>query len=174
MFRRIVIACTLPLALSACMEHAEVTAPPVTVSLKTPDVTTSRVHGFKELTFRTHKVLDKEKQKATGGVASSSNLQEIVGARCTIESAEFTATFITPAKVNMPTLKRRPTKAYITCTTGSQNGQETLTPALNGTVVGGASAAGLLMAAVSAGIAAGRDIWSFNANHPSGVSISIE
>ncbi|KIC19295.1 hypothetical protein [Leisingera sp. ANG-DT] len=160
--------------LGACMQSAEVTTPAVTAALKNEGITAPRVQGYKELTFRTHVILDKEKLEATGGYPSSDNMQEVTGAKCTIESAEFKATFITPAKVNVPTLKRRPTDAYVKCAAGSQSGEKTLAPILNGTVVGGASAAGLLAAAVTAGIAAGRDVWSFNANHASGVSIPIE
>ncbi|MBY6138185.1 hypothetical protein KUV26_01935 [Leisingera daeponensis] len=156
------------------MQNAEVSAPPVTAALKHEGITAPRVQGYKELTFRTHVILDKEKLEETGGYPSSDNMQEVVGAKCTIESAEFKAAFITPAKVNVPTLKRQPTDAYVKCATGSQSGDATLAPMLNGTVVGGASAAGLLAAAVTAGIAAGRDVWSFNANHTSGVSIQVE
>ncbi|UTS80444.1 hypothetical protein [Phaeobacter piscinae] len=174
MFRRLALAGALPLALGACMQNAEVTAPPVTVALKNQSATAPRIQGYKELTFRTHVVLDKEKMKATGGQPSSANMREVVGARCTVESTEFKATFITPAKVNVPVLKRRPTPAYVQCNAGEQSGRTMLKPELNGTVVGGASAAGLLAAAITAGIAAGRDNWSFIGNHTSGVSILVE
>ncbi|OED47818.1 hypothetical protein [Leisingera sp. S232] len=174
MFRKVALAFSFLVILSACMQNAEVTGPAATASLKNQGVTLPRVEGYKELTFRTHVILDKEKLEKTGGHPSSDNIREVVGAKCTIESAEFKATFITPAKVNVPTLKRRPTNAYIKCAAGGRSGEETLAPILNGTVVGGASAAGLLAAAITAGIAAGRDIWSFNPNHASGVSIQVE
>ncbi|KXF91752.1 hypothetical protein AT574_05100 [Phaeobacter inhibens] len=71
MFRKLALVGTLPLAIGACMQNAEVTAPPVTVALKNQGSTAPRVQGYKELTFRTHVVLDKEKMKATGGQPGS-------------------------------------------------------------------------------------------------------
>ncbi|WP_293573503.1 hypothetical protein [Phaeobacter sp.] len=146
----------------------------MSVALKDPNINSQRVKGYKELAFRTHVVLDKEKLATTGGQPSSDNLREVVGARCTVESAEFKAAFTTPATVNVPVFKGRPTKAYVQCNGGAQSGTTIMTPALNGTVIGGNSAAGLLTAAITAGIAAGRDSWSFGNNHPFGVSTRIE
>ncbi|MFS4583251.1 hypothetical protein [Phaeobacter sp. C3_T13_0] len=43
--------------------------------------------------------------KKTGWQTGTNNMREAVGAKCTIESAEFKAKFITPAKVSVPVLK---------------------------------------------------------------------
>ncbi|WP_264213460.1 hypothetical protein [Leisingera thetidis] len=161
----------LPLALLAggCMQYAPVEQPPVTVAFKAAH-TASRVTGYSEPVMRTFiNVIDEEAKKradhasvnrATAGVER----KEVTGAACTLDSAEVSASFTTPAIVRLPKFKGRPTPLRVTCRTPDQKAEFKFGPSLDGVVVGGGSVAGLVAAAVTAGIAASKDNWSYGVN----------
>ena len=86
--------------------------------------------------------------------------QEITGPVCSIESNELKVAFKTPAIVYMPVFKGKPTSAFVKCTAGERTLSKVASPSLNGTAIGGASAAGLVMAIVSTAIVAAADLWS--------------
>ena len=129
MKKTFILAALTGLVLTGCTQYSEVTTPPVTVTSKHSS-THERVKGFTEPVFRT---VVKEGNKTT----------EAKGLKCTIDSAELKASFVTPAKVRIPTLKGKPTPLYISCKGGDLKGEHTVAPNLHGTAVGGASAAGL-------------------------------
>ena len=90
--------------------------------------------------------------------------KEVAGVRCKLDSAEFAGTVITPSYVRMPIVKGKPTAMNISCASSELAGTTRFQPALQGTAVGGAAAAGLVAAVVSTAIVAGRDRWGFSGN----------
>ncbi|WP_421704445.1 hypothetical protein [Aliiroseovarius sp.] len=139
------------------MQGAEVTAPPVSMAVK-PGVPAERITGYREPILRSF--IEQDGQEA-----------EVVGARCTLDSAELSGEFVTPAYVRLPTMKGKPTPLHISCTTGEQTGTRKVDPALQGVAFGGASPAGLVAAVVSTAIVASADNWGYGAD---GVVIRIE
>jgi hypothetical protein len=135
------------LVLSACQEGAPITQRPVSFTMKN-QTAASRVVRHTDVTIRTYK---KEGNKRI----------EITGATCDLESAEMSARITSPAIVNLPVLKGRPTRMNIECGANDLSFTKLVSPQLNGTAVGGASPAGLLAAVVSTAIVAGRDQWSY-------------
>ncbi|MEP2718612.1 hypothetical protein [Pseudophaeobacter sp.] len=162
---------TLPilLLLSACMEGAPIKQPPVTVSLKT-ETAANRVVGYTEPVVRTFvpkELTEEEKQQ----YLEDPHLKpigveriEISGATCVIDTAEFSAQFQTPAVVRLPKFHGKPSKLRMSCKTPELSTHFTHNPSLDGVIVGGASVAGLVAAAVTAGIAASKDNWSYSAD----------
>jgi hypothetical protein len=132
--------------LGACANYTEITTPPVTPKIKHASVN-ERVLGFSDFDLRTVDAKDSQK--------------EIVGATCTLDSAELSARVTTPARIHMPQLKGKPTALKIACTAGSSKGALSLEPHLTGTAVGGPSAAGLVAAIVTSAIVASQDKWSY-------------
>ncbi|MCF6429315.1 hypothetical protein [Leisingera sp. MMG026] len=160
----------MPLALlvSGCMQYAPVEQPPVAVSYKA-GLTAARVTGYTEPVMRTYFFeLDEEerRQKVLSGNNRSSVTKriEVTGAVCTLDSAEFSASFTTPAVVRLPKLKGRPTPLRVSCNAPGRTADTKVQPTLDGVIVAGGSVAGLVAAAVTAGIAAGKDNWSFGGN----------
>ncbi|WP_299699317.1 hypothetical protein [uncultured Tateyamaria sp.] len=140
--------------LAACLlvagcDYAEVTQAPVEVSMKTSG---RQVLGFTEPTMRTF-------------VRKDGNQSEVVGARCTFDSAELTGSAVTPAIVRMPIFKGQPTALRVDCKAPGLSGKQTVNPVLNGTAVGAASPAGLVVGLVTASIVAAQDKWSYGANN---------
>ena len=97
-----VCAASAVVAVLAGCEASEVTQPPVEVSIKST-VPTGRVLGFTEPVFRTH--LRKDGRQS-----------EVIGARCSFDSAEVSGSFVTPAIVRMPIFKGQPTTLRVACT----------------------------------------------------------
>lgn len=161
----------LPLALllSACMEGAPIKQPPVTVTLKN-QTSASRVVGYTEPVVRTFvpkELSEAQKQQYLANPNSQptgANRTEVSGATCAIDTAEFSAQFRTPAIVRLPKFHGKPSKLRMTCKTPELLTHFTHNPMLDGVVVGGASIAGLVAAAVTAGIAASKDNWSYSAD----------
>ncbi|KIC14493.1 hypothetical protein [Leisingera sp. ANG-Vp] len=161
----------LPLALAAsgCMQYAPVDQPPVAVAFKTDHIA-SRVTGYTEPVVRTFFFelnAEERKQLALSGINRSNvsnDRTEVAGVACTLDSAEFSASFTTPAVVRLPKFKGRPTPLRVNCRTPEQEAETKVQPTLDGVIVGGASIAGLVAAAVTAGVAASKDNWSFGAN----------
>lgn len=92
-------------------------------------------------------------------VSEDTKVNEVVGARCSASSAELKGAFVTPSIVRMPIFKGKPTSLRVSCTGGKLAGNRTVKPTINGTAVGGASAAGLVAAMVTSAIVVGRDQW---------------
>ncbi|MEL6620257.1 MAG: hypothetical protein AAFP16_15375 [Pseudomonadota bacterium] len=144
--------------LAGC-EAAEVTQPPVEVSIKST-VPSERILGFTEPVIRAY-------------VRKDGNQSEIIGARCTFDSAEISGDLVTPAIVRMPIFKRQPTTLRMACATPELAGNRNIGPQLNGTAVGGASPAGLVVGLVTASIVAAQDKWSYGANNI-GIGVQME
>ncbi|WP_291737280.1 hypothetical protein [Leisingera sp. F5] len=81
-----------------------------------------------------------------------------------MDSAEFSASFTTPAVVRLPKLKDRPTSLRVNCKAPGRSADTKVQPTLDGVIVARGSVAGLVAAAVTAGIAPGKDNWSFGGN----------
>lgn len=154
---RILIAAGTLLALAGCMASVPVTQPPVNVAVKSSSANRP-IFGFTEPVVRSF-------------IKEDGNRKEVAGARCKLDSAEFSTTLITPSIVRMPIVKGQPTAMSITCNTANLAGATRHRPSLQGTAVGGASTAGLVAAVVSTAIVAGRDRWSYGTN---GSALSVE
>lgn len=166
------IAKSLPLLflVGACAEGVQVKQPPVSVTLKNEAFST-RVVGYTEPVIRTfipqEVSEDKGQHYQSGADPKPTGIKrtEVSGATCSIDSAEFSAQFQTPAIVRLPKFHGEPTPARIACKTPELSTRHTQTATLDGVVIGGASVAGLVAAAVTAGIAASKDNWSYGANN---------
>ena len=154
---RILIAAGTFLALAGCMQSVPVTQPPVNVAVKASSAE-RQIFGFTEPTVRSF-------------VKEGNTRKEVAGARCTLDSAEFRTSLITPAIVRMPIVKGRPTSMRISCDAGSMKGAKQFNPSLQGTMVTGTGTAGLVATVVSTAIVAGRDRWSYGTN---GSVISVD
>lgn len=136
--------------LSACMQKAEITSPPQSVSFVSQNAPSNFLR-FQETEIRTF-------------IGTGSERKEVVGLDCDLKSAEFTLSTTTPSLAYIPVYKGKPTNIYIGCEGGGYSAETARAPSIDGTIVGGASAAGLIVAAVTAGIAAGRNQWSYEPN----------
>lgn len=135
--------------LSGCTTPgAAITKPPAEVSLKNAN-TQARVLGFTEPVVRSYTEVDGKKN-------------EVIGANCTLDSAELSGVLVTPSKVRLPEMKGKPTPLYVTCRTDTLAGAKEVAPALRGTAVGGPSVAGLAAAIISSAIVASRDKWGYS------------
>lgn len=172
--RKRILLLSAPLILGACMNHVEITSPPVSASIKNPSINSSRVTGYKKVSIRTFALKEGATLKDTGGVPSHSNSEEVTGARCTLESAELSASFVSPAFVNLPKFKGKPTDLHISCTLAEQSGSTDVAATLDGVLIGGASAAGLIAAAVSSGIAAGRNNWTYTGDENVPIRVPLQ
>ncbi|WP_278921759.1 MULTISPECIES: hypothetical protein [Pseudophaeobacter] len=159
----------LALAVTGCMQNAPIKQPPVTVSFK-DNTAANRVVGYTEPEIRTFvpaEITEELKQQYDAHPntrPAGIQRKEISGATCSIDTAEFSAQFQTPAIVRLPKFHGKPSKLRMTCKTPELSTQFTHNPALDGVIVGGASVAGLVAAAVTAGVAASKDNWSYSGN----------
>jgi len=144
--------------LSGCTTpNTDITQPPVNVALKNSN-TQTRLLGFTEPVVRSFTKVDGKRS-------------EVVGAKCLLDSAEFSGELVTPAKVRLPELKGKPTPLYITCRTDELAGTKQVAPALRGTAVGGPSVAGLAAAIITSAIVVSKDKWGYGAT---GIATSVE
>lgn len=159
----------LTLAVAGCMQGTPIKQAPVSVALRSA-AATDRVVGYSEPIIRTF-VPAEISEELKSQYASNPNTKpvgvkrtEISGATCTIDTAEFTAQFQTPAIVRLPKFHGKPSKLRMTCKTPDLSTHFTQAPTLDGVIVAGASVAGLVAAAVTSGIAASKDNWSYSAD----------
>ena len=155
--------------LSGCMQNAPISGPPVEMALKTPQVNSARILGYNEPIIRTSVIVTSEQKKRAAASSSNPNSykgerREIAGAACTADSAELSASFTTPATLRIPKFKGKPTTLRITCRANGETATYKMDPTLDGVIIAGASVAGLVAAAVTAGVAASKDSWSYGAN----------
>jgi len=137
------------------------------MNFKNPPLTQDRIVGFSEPIVRTYVAEIDEEAKSNAeqiGRAYTPGRKEVVGSRCKIDSAEISAGFLTPAIVRVPKFHGKPTQLRVNCSTGDLKSNFNVKPTLDGVIVGGASVAGLVAAAVTAGVAAAKDNWSYGAD----------
>jgi hypothetical protein len=158
-----------PLAfiVNACTQGVPVKQPPITVSLKN-NTAADRVVGYTKPVIRTF-VPTETSQELQNQYESNPNSRpggvqrtEITGATCTIDTAEFSAQFQTPAIVHLPKFHGKPSQLRMTCKTPELSTRYTHDPTLDGVVVVETSVAGLIAAAVMTGILASKDNWSYS------------
>ncbi len=157
------------LALGACSEASSIKTPPVEVGLKNASVNQQRILGVTEPVVRTF--IREEEENTQQGFSGASDVEvknskkiEIVGALCTLDSGELSASFTTPAVLRVPKFKGKPTKLRINCQKGDLKTDFEVKPQLEGAIVAGPSVAGLVAAAVSTAVAVGKDSWSYGSN----------
>ena len=152
------------------MQSSPSKQPPVSVSFK-DNTSANRVTGYTEPEIRTYlpaQISEELKSQYASNPSSKpvgEQRTEVSGATCTIDTAEFKAHFQTPAIVRLPKFHGKPSKLRMNCKTPELSTNFTLTPTLDGVIVGGASIAGLVAAAVTAGVAASKDNWSYGADN---------
>lgn len=166
--KSIAILATLPI-LAACLQNAPLKGPPITVSTKANSGASSRILGYTEPVIRTRQAPTAEQDpnsapNGSGELPQKRQKIEISGATCKLDSAEFSAEFVTPATLRIPILKGKPTPIRLTCTSPGYANSYRFNSTLEGVIVAGPSIAGLVAAAVTAGVAATNDKWSFGAN----------
>ncbi|MBY6047653.1 hypothetical protein KUV47_04225 [Vannielia litorea] len=148
------------LTLSACMSGAPVTQAPVTARAKHASIN-DRILGFSEPVLRSY-------------VGKGSKRKEVVGARCTLDSAEFTMPpLTTPVTLRLPELKGKPTPLRISCQSASGEGDAVIQPQIQGTVVAGASPVGIVAAIATSAIVASRDKWGWG-NNGAALDVTLE
>ncbi len=137
------------------------------MNFKNPNLTQQRIVGFSEPIVRTYITEVDEEAKYNAQQldrAYTPGRKEVIGTRCRIDSAEMSAEFVTPAVLRVPKFHGKPTQLRVNCSSGDLSSNFNVKPTLDGVIVGGASAAGLIAAAVTAGVAAAKDNWSYGAD----------
>ena len=159
---KLLLAAALTVTLGACNQFAEVTTPPVQALVKNPNVNNARIKGYSEHTIRSFSFKLGEKKTSHGWDSDRKRItEEVLGARCHFSSTEVSLTFTTPAEIIVPKFQGRPTTGTLTCDAPGYVFKQSVAPTLDGVVVGSASVAGLVAAAVSAGVAASKDTWTY-------------
>lgn len=155
------------LLLTACEDVAPIKGAPVDPQFKSQQVA-DRVQGYTEPVVRTY--IREEPAETNPAVASTDPFIdqgekiEVSNATCVADSAEIRSQFSTPARLRLPVYKGKPTPLHVTCTGNGHTQTFTVNPSLDGVIVGDASPVGLVAAAVTAGIAAANDKWSYGVN----------
>lgn len=149
-------------AVAACTSVAPTASPPVTVAIKNPAINNKRITGFQEVTIRSYVPGDGIEQFNRALGPSPDKREEIENAKCVIETAEYVLTFTTPRTLALPKFTSRPTRGTLKCVRDTLAGGVAVTPVPNTPVFGTATPAGLLVAALTASIAANRDIWVYS------------
>ena len=148
--------------LTACNPVAPVNTPPVTVAIKNPAINNKRITGFQEVTIRSYVPGEGVEQFDRALGPSPDERVEIEHAKCVIETAEFILTFTTPRALAIPKFTSRPTRGTLKCVQGELQGGVSISPVPNTPVFGHPTPTGLLVAALTARIAANRDVWVYS------------
>ncbi len=139
---------------------------PETVAIKNPGINNKRITGFQEITVRSY-VPRPKPETVVGSPRPSELREEIAGAKCIIETAEFYLSFTTPRTLALPKFTARPTRGTVKCEAphGADAvlaGGVQITPIPNTPVFGAPTPSGLLVSALTAGLAVKRDIWVYS------------
>ncbi len=149
-------------ALSACNSVAPTDSPPVSPAIKNPDINNKRITSYQEITIRSFVPGEGVEQFDRALGPSPDERVEIENAKCVIETAEFVLTFTTPRTLALPKFTSRPTRGTLKCVRGNLEGGVAISPVPNTPVFGAATPTGLLVAALTASIAANRDVWVYS------------
>ena len=98
--------------------------------------------------------------------------REVTGVPCIIESKEFKASIVTPAKVNLPITKGPVSPLVVTCLSDQYVGRAIVPQRRDGVVMVQPSIAGLVVAAVSTAVVVERDRWTFVHDGPIWIDLS--
>ncbi len=149
-------------ALTACGPITPTGVPPVPAAIKNPDINNKRITGYQEVTIRSFVpetgVVDFDPALGPG----PDQRVEVENAKCVIETAEFILTFTTPRTLALPKFTSRPTQGTLKCVAADLEGGVAISPVPNTPVFGAASPTGILVAALTASIAANRDVWVYS------------
>lgn len=154
--KNVCLVTVLGLFLAGCANVVEISQPPVSLDLRS-EVAKARVVRHEDQYVRTF-------------VREDKSVKEVLGAKCSVASAELKGSFVTPVLVHVPVFKGKPTALRVVCDAGTLAGEKLLQPQLSGTAVGGPSAAGLVAAVVTSMIVAGKDRWAV----PLGAGVSAQ
>ncbi|MBT8156013.1 hypothetical protein KMP13_19550 [Epibacterium ulvae] len=157
-FAAVIALCVL----SACNSVAPTDTPPVSPAIKNPDINNKRITGYQEITIRSFVPGEGVEQFDRALGPSPDERVEIENAKCVIETAEFILTFTTPRTLALPKFTSRPTRGTLKCVRGDLQGGVSISPVPNTPVFGLATPTGLLVAALTANIAANRDVWVYS------------
>lgn len=160
------IVATVLLAVAGCTPLDSTGEAPVTVAIKNPGINNKRITGFQEITVRSY-VPRPKPDDFIGSPRPSDLREEVEGAKCIIETGEFYLSFTTPRTLALPKFTARPTRGTVKCE--APHGVETvlaggvqITPIPNTPVFGTPTPSGLLVSALTAGLAAKRDVWVYS------------
>jgi hypothetical protein len=150
--------------ITACDQYAPVRGTPVTPQFKS-EAASARVVDYVKSTTRSFIEGEVEINPADTNAESpfqpKGPMIEVTGVACVAESPEFRLEFVTPTTILMPLFQGRPGPLKVVCKGDGLSQSFTAKPQLYGVMVGGPSPAGLIAAAVSAGVAASQDQWSY-------------
>ncbi|MEQ8291682.1 MAG: hypothetical protein RIA08_05690 [Roseovarius sp.] len=146
---RIRLLSSLPfvLVLAAC--GADISSEPVKFAVK-PGVDPAFIATTVTKPFRAQ-VVDE----------NGSHIRQEDGVTCVLESKELKATLVTPAKVEFPITRGRPSPMQMRCLSEDYMAEGVMHPGLSGTIVVGPSLVGVAAAVVSAGVAHAQDRWGY-------------
>lgn len=143
----------LVLALAGCVKYSEITTPPQSVNF-TSKTAQEAASGFSEMQVRT----------LVSTAKGSKDDKEVLAVRCTIKGTGFGASFVTPAKITMPTYVGTADPVTVTCKKDKETKQVEVKPInmtlarLNQGTVSGGGLLGVAIGAAVKGIAkAARD-----------------
>ncbi|MGH1423399.1 MAG: hypothetical protein ACRBBU_01630 [Pseudooceanicola sp.] len=145
----------LPLvaALTACQSYSKIETPPVAATF-TSETAKANAAKSQKIAIRAARVTKTANGKTT---------EELAGVRCNLNSTGFKASVVTPAFVTVPTYLGKTDPYTVTCKTGKETAQKTVT-AINSTLQrsrstysSGGLVGALAAAAVTAAIRAARD-----------------
>ncbi|QGX99024.1 hypothetical protein EI983_12390 [Roseovarius faecimaris] len=141
-------------ATSACVELSGIETPPVTFTYS-KDFDQSRLVPGMTRAFRTY---------APPESASKSAGDEIKGAQCTMKSKELEASFVTPALIDMPTIRGKPSALEVTCRANGKSVTRVQEPFKPHTIIVGDPVSMLVSNIVTAAVTAGSDKWSYTSS----------
>lgn len=142
------ISCCL---LAACEANTDIETPPVAVTFKP---------GFDEKRKR-EPIITAVRAYLSQAEGDSTPATQVSGARCKLESREFEVVVTTPALVEMPTIKGKPSNLSVTCKGGDKRGTLVFEPFKPHTVIVGDPLSMLVGNIASAAVTAASDRWFY-------------
>jgi len=144
-------ACAVLAVLSACDQGLDIETPPATFTFS-KGFDQSRLAEGVAIPFRTYEKSDSA-SKQTG--------DEIKGARCTLKSKELETSFVTPALVDMPVIKGKPSRLEVTCSANGKTITRVQDPFKPQTIVVGDPVSMVVGNILSAAVTAASDWWHY-------------
>lgn len=136
--------------LAGCEANTDIATPPTDVTYK-PGFSQKRVDHTLKTQVRAY--LPK--------TAQFSDPEEVKGASCRLDSKEFSATVVTPAFVNLPVIRGKPSPLTVSCAGGNRKGRNTFPPFKPQTVFIGDPITMLVGNIASAVVTEASDRWQY-------------
>ncbi len=137
--------------LAGCDTNADITSPPVAVAYS-KNFDQTRLKAGAPIAVRTF--LPREE-------GSSEEPVEVKGASCELKSQEMHASFITPALVELPSFKGKPSIMHISCKAGDKAGAGNFNPGKPQTIFVGDPVSMVIANLASAAVTAASNRWAY-------------